>query len=321
MSGKSARWHGAVCGAAATLLLGSFATPAAAGIAIALTDDNRLVQFDTGLPAVIQRNISVNGLDAGENLLGIDFRPARPTELFSLSNLGQVYRLNAATGSATKVGAPLDATTTPLNGLNYGVDFNPTVDRIRVVSDLGENLRLNPNDGTLSATDGSLAYKAGDANEGIPAGVSSAAYTNSAPGPMPATTVLYGIDSEAGTLVTISPPNDGVLNTVGSLNLPTLPLFTGFDIDPEEVAYATTTFEPAGSGFGELQSTFYRVDLATGAATDLGVIGDGSLSITGFAVAGTPAAVPLPPAALAAPIAGLVGWFYARRLRRSQDNV
>lgn len=302
-------------------MLGSWTTPAKAGIAIALTDENRLVQFDTGLPAVIQRNIAVSGLDAGENLLGIDFRPARPTELFSLSNLGQVYRLNAATGSATKVGAPLDATTTPLNGLNYGVDFNPTVDRIRVVSDLGENLRLNPNDGTLSATDGSLAYNTGDVNEGIPPGVSSVAYTNSAPGPMPATTVLYGIDSEAGTLVTVIPPNDGVLNTVGSLNLPTLPLFAGFDIDPDETAYASTTFEPAGSGFGELEATLYRIDLATGDATDLGTIGDGSLTITGLAIAGTPAAVPLPPAVLAAPLAGLVGWVYVRRMRRSTENA
>jgi hypothetical protein len=37
---------------------------------------------------------------------------------------------------------------------NASVDFNPTVDRIRLVTDSGQNLRLHPELGTVVATDG-----------------------------------------------------------------------------------------------------------------------------------------------------------------------
>ena len=34
-----------------------------------------------------------------------------------------------------------------LEGTSFGVDFNPTVDRLRVISDTGQNLRVNVDDG------------------------------------------------------------------------------------------------------------------------------------------------------------------------------
>jgi Domain of unknown function (DUF4394) len=40
-----------------------------------------------------------------------------------------------------------------LTGDNTGFDFNPTVDKIRVASDARDNLRLNPDDGTLLSVD------------------------------------------------------------------------------------------------------------------------------------------------------------------------
>ena len=51
-------------------------------------------------------------------------------------------------------GAP--AFTPALSGTAFGFDFNPTVDRIRVVSDTGQNLRLNPDTGAVAAVDGAL---------------------------------------------------------------------------------------------------------------------------------------------------------------------
>jgi hypothetical protein len=39
-----------------------------------------------------------------------------------------------------------------LAGTSFGFDFNPTVDRIRLVSDSGQNLRLNPNSGAGATT-------------------------------------------------------------------------------------------------------------------------------------------------------------------------
>ena len=288
-----------------------------AGVAVALTDDNRLLRFDTARPGTIDKTTAVSGLAASEDLLGIDFRPGPAGGLYGLGSLGQVYRVDAVTGAATAVGSPLDAAAVPLAGSRYGFDFNPVVDRVRVVSDLGENLRLNPNNGALGAVDGELKYKAGDPNAGELGTVAAVAYTNSFAGrAAPATTTLYGIDSDLGVLVTVAPPNDGTLNTIGSLGLSSLPLFGGFDILGEREAFAATTSEPAFGSLGELDATLYSINLDTGAATSLGQIGDGSFNIVGLTTADNVAAVPLPPAVLAAPFV-LVGiGLYQRRVKR-----
>ena len=44
-----------------------------------------------------------------------------------------------------------------LTGTAFGVDFNPTVDRLRVVGDDGQNLRINVDNGVATA-DGSLNF-------------------------------------------------------------------------------------------------------------------------------------------------------------------
>lgn len=298
--------------ALAVPLLGGMAD---AATAVALTDDNRLFRFDTASPGNVRGNVSVSGLAAGESLIGIDFRPAVQGQLFGLGSFGQSYRIDAATGRATAVGAPLSPDAAPLKGEKYGFDFNPTVDRVRVVSDLGENLRLNPNDGSVAGTDTKLAYKSGDPNAGVPPGVAAVAYTNNDNDASTGTT-LFGIDSDSGVLVTIDPPNGGVLNTVGSLGLDDdLPLFGGFDIFGEDnTAIAATTFEAEFGSLPALDATAFSIDLTTGKATPLGVIGDGSAQITGLA------AVPLPGAALVFPLgAALAGLVHYRIRRKMRD--
>ena len=47
----------------------------------------------------------------------------------------------------TAIGAPGGITVGDLPDGGYGMDFNPTVDRIRITTDSGLNFRLNPNDG------------------------------------------------------------------------------------------------------------------------------------------------------------------------------
>jgi hypothetical protein len=44
----------------------------------------------------------------------------------------------------------------PYSWANASLDFNPTVDRIRLVTASGQNLRLHPELGTVVATDGSI---------------------------------------------------------------------------------------------------------------------------------------------------------------------
>jgi Domain of unknown function (DUF4394) len=66
--------------------------------------------------------------------------------------------------------------------------------------------------------DGSHKYKDGDANAGKSPKVVAGAYTNSWKGTK--ATTLYNVDAATGALVTQAPPNDGVLNSVGSLGMP-----------------------------------------------------------------------------------------------------
>jgi hypothetical protein len=154
------------------------------------------------------------------------------------------------------------------------MDFNPVADRIRLVSNTEQSLRLNPNDGTLSGTDTALN----------PAGnVVSAAYDRNDNDTATPTT-LYGIDSAAGTLVLVgsingtpNSPNTGITTTVGSLGLGTnLNEALGFDISGV-----------TGIGFASITtggiSRLYTINLATGSATLMGAIGSGTSPYLGLA--------------------------------------
>jgi hypothetical protein len=83
--------------------------------------------------------------------------------------------------------------TPALDGTEFGLDFNPQVDRLRVVSNAGQNLRLNPDTDTVAATDTRLQYASTDRNAGRTPNVVGAAYTNNFAGTT--ATVVNDIDS------------------------------------------------------------------------------------------------------------------------------
>jgi len=221
-----------------------------------LSAGNLLLRFDSATPGTIVQVLLVSGLQNGEILQGIDFRPATG-DLFGVGNSNRLYLLSTNTGAATAVGSPGAFT---LSGTAFGFDFNPTVDRIRVVSDADQNIRLNPNDGTLAATDVLL-------NPGNP-NVVGCAYLNNYLGAT--ATTLYGIDSGSDTLVIQNPPNNGSLITVGPLGFNTGPL-CGFDISARNEAFAALTAP------GDTASKLFQINLSTGAATLIGNIGGGAL--------------------------------------------
>ena len=135
---------------------------------VALTSANALLVFDSKTPGTATAPVPVTGLAQGETLHGITFRP-RNNQLIGLGSSSRLYTINPATGAATAIGpGPF---TPALAGTVFGFDFNPTVDRIRVVSDTGQNLRMHPDTGAVAGTDANIN----------PAGlsVSAVAYTNS----------------------------------------------------------------------------------------------------------------------------------------------
>src|SRR5215510_10211003 len=251
----------------------------------ALTDRNSLLNFSPGQPGNINGVRFITGLSQGEDVVGIDFRPANG-QLYALTTANRLYTINPFTGAATQVGsAPI---TTPLNGQSFGFDFNPTVDRIRLVSDADQDLRLNPNDGTVAGMDGTLAFAAGDPNAGQNPSVVGSAYTNSFQGST--TTTLFDIDSNLNALVTqgtaagVTPavsPNTGQLFTVGPPGVATGGGPVGFDIaTPTNAGFASLTPQ------GATRSNFYTINLNTGAATLVNTIGGLNEPVVGIAIGG-----------------------------------
>lgn len=232
-----------------------------------VTNSNQLVRFDSATPANITTIGAITGLQTGENILGIDFRPATG-QLYALGSTSRMYVINLNSGAATAVGS--SPFTPVLNGTDFGFDFNPTVDRIRVVSNADQNFRLHPDTGAVAGTDTNL-------NPPDPNVVGSA-YTNNFAGAT--STTLYGIDSITDMLVLqgglngTPSPNGGVITNVGPLGVDVSSVL-GFDFtSANNVAYAALT---VGGNSG-----LYIINLNTGAASSVGNFG--GMSLRGIAV-------------------------------------
>jgi hypothetical protein len=231
-----------------------------------------LLRFSSDNPKRLRAK-QITGLPAGVAIKGIDFRPASG-DLYALGSDRVVYRLNPNTAIAVPEGKSFDQMPSILNGTVNGFDFNPTVDKIRVTSDAADNLRLNPDDGTLLMVDTKLT----------PADVRivGSAYTNSsftAFVTRPAATVLYAYDvSGNGDRLWIqNPANAGTLIT---------PLSTGLRLRDNlgfDIAGANNIGWVAGQEQGRFGSRLYRLDVNSGRTKEVGRIGDGSRTITGLA--------------------------------------
>lgn len=249
--------------------------PGAAGVNIfAVTTTNDLLIFNSATPGTISATRPITGLQSGETIRGIDVRP-RTLQLFAVGSTGRLYTINVATGAATFV----STISTALNGTEFGVDFNPVPDRLRVTSDADQNLRINVDTGAATV-DGTLAYINTDPNPASNPNIVASAYANNVDGAT--TTTLYDIDSNLDILVRQDPPNSGTLNTVGSLGVDTSAL-VGFDI----AAGSGTAFASLNVT-GASVSRLYTINLTTGAATLVGDIG-GTALVRGIAVGNLPA--------------------------------
>lgn len=241
---------------ASTNAVRSMAVAAGPETVFGVSTSNKLSCFSNHAPGSLFATLQITGLQSGENVLAIDFRPATG-ELYGLGSTSRIYRIDIANGVASAVGAGPFAPA--LSGTDFGFDFNPTVDRIRLVSDAEQNLRLHPDLGTVAGTDTNLT----------PAGnVVAAAYTNSFAGAT--STALFDIDSDTDLLLLQPTPNNGVLTAVGPLGVDASGL-TGLDIAPRNTAFASIT-PPAG-----VATNLYTVNLVTGAATLVGTIGGGEV--------------------------------------------
>ena len=215
-----------------------------------ITAANVLVKYNANASQTVLAQVPVTGLQAGENLLSIDFRPATG-QLFGLGNTSRLYIINTQTGVAAAVGT--GPFTPVINNAVASMDFNPTVDRIRVVTSAGQNLRLNPETGTVAAV---------DANINNTERISGIAYTNNFAGA--SSTSLFDIDGY--NLFLQNPPNNGTITKIGSLALDAAGTgISDFDISPDnKVALVPMTVGTTNS--------LYQLDTASGKLTNLGTL-------------------------------------------------
>jgi hypothetical protein len=268
------------------------AAPAAAEPGAALLPGNSLLLFDTSTPTTTTA-VPITGLGAGETLVGIDQRP-NTLALYGVTvptgsannSIVKTYTIDPASGQASLVGA----TGTPLpaaGDVATGFDFNPIVDRMRYVSANEENARLNPNNAALAGDDANLTPPgSGIVGEAYDRNVKDAEVTT-----------LYAIGRTGSQLavqggingLNLGGANSGVLTTIGPLGF-TLNAVNdgGFDISRTGTAYAGLT------SAADNLTRLYTIDLTSGTATAVGLIGSGA-QVKGLAILNPkPVGVPAP---------------------------
>lgn len=234
---------------------------------VGLTADQQLGWFDARDPGRGRCIGQVTGLDGDARIVGIDYRVQNGL-LYGVGDQGGVYTLDTADAKATKV----SQLTVPLQGQFFGVDFNPAANRLRVISDTGQNLRHNIDDQNgapapgVTVADGPLTLPPVPPAPGATAtGVTGAAYTNN---DLQATTgtTLFDVDTALDQVAVQSPANAGNLAPTGKLGVDVGP-DAGFDIYYSPRRGTNTGYAALNSGGTH---GFYAVDMLTGQATKIG---------------------------------------------------
>jgi hypothetical protein len=236
---------------------------------VGLTADQRLVCFSEASTGRVRVIGPVSGLSGDSGLIGMDYR-VQDGQLYGVGNAGGVYRIDTNTGAATLV----NVLTVALDGTSFGVDFNPAADRLRIISNTGQNLRHNVNAGGVTINDGTLTYTAPPASPVAALGVTGAAYTNNDLAASTATT-LFDLDSATDQIAIQSPANNGILVATGRLGVDTTDR-VGFDIFTTlqgGVAVDNEGFAVLTSADGS--SRLYSISLLTGRATPISGFGMG----------------------------------------------
>ncbi|RSZ56605.1 DUF4394 domain-containing protein [Massilia atriviolacea] len=257
-------------------------TPAAP-VVLGLTDSARLVSFKPQTPGKFDTDVAITGMNSGEKLLGFDIRP-KDGLLYGITSAARIVTIDTRTGVATlktTLAADVADTTLPFSaiaGSEFVVDFNPLADRLRVIGNSGQSLRINVDTGATT-TDGTIN------RAGASPVVAAGAYTNSFAGTT--ATMLFVLDSASDQLALVNPPNDGTLSNVGAVGIDVVG-DGSMDIAGGANGLVLAALRGAATG----PASLYRVDLATGAAVPFNgaampansVIGAGGVAVLDIAV-------------------------------------
>lgn len=260
---------------------------------------NRLMTFNSNAPGTFTSNIPITGLNAGEQLVGIDFRPADGL-LYGVGTTGsssRLLRINTTSGAVTAVGTGFTSPALPTSTF-YGIDFDPINDQLRLVTFTDLNIRIDPNTGTVAGVDTNLAFVVGDPNFGDNPAVDMIGYDLSG--------TLFGIETSNPVFVRIGAvigsnadeierndqslsANTGQLRTIGPTGPP---LNRSGGMKFVAIPGMPTTAEC----YATLNGILARINVSTGAATNVGSL-PSSPSVDGIAIrpaSVTPSPTPTP---------------------------
>lgn len=268
-------------------IAGLLAIPSAHALtAYAITQNNRLITFNTATPGTVTSDIAISGINNAYSVVGVALRTTvQPGGSGSAGTLwGIAYNgtnfflctIVPSTGVATQQGGILTMND-DANADGFGFGFDPAADRFRFIS-VQTNYSIDPN--TLTATQQTSF-------PGFPA-IGGAAFTSS---PYTGGTNQFyniSVDITPRELKTSANISQGVLTTVG------------------QISGLGSFFRPFGLSFGDgtlylaVDEKLYTVNSGTGTPTLVGDI-QGAPTIRGLAI--VPSALP-PVASLTVKISG-----------------
>lgn len=277
-----------------------YAMPACAQTTLyGLTNANAIFTMSNpSSPSSVSGPYTVSGVASSQVLVSLDSRPSDgmlyALGYDSVSMKGQLYKLTAS--GSTYTATALSGT---LHSMNLGstnnasMDFISTVDnQVRVIGRNGNNYIMNANDGSLMSTGTSgMTFAAGDLHIG--SGIMAAtAYTNNFYGSD--NTQQVGYDAVNNVLVMMDAGTyangwNNASNTMHSIGVTTgaaLMTTSGVGMDTwYDTMTHTNTIYMSGTALLGGNAHLYRYSLSgmTGAVTDLGVIGSGSMSVRDIA--------------------------------------
>lgn len=257
----------AVIAASTAIFLGNTSGATAAAPSLPafglIGDGTTMCAFKTNTPGTLDWVRDITGFVTDTRLVGIDFR-AKDGLLYGVGNYSGVYTLPIEPDpDGTYVIKKVGQLSVALDGTSFGVDFNPVVDRLRIISDTGQNLRHDVT-GNSTIKDMPLTLN------GAPAkGVTAAAYTNSDNNGDTGTT-LVDLDTVNDQVALQAPANNGILNPTGKLTVD-----AGVNAGADIFATLSNGKTISNTAFATLlpyggKQSFYMFDILTGTATLIG---------------------------------------------------
>lgn len=221
--------------------------------------DNLVRTIDLKNPETVLAEQTITGLDAGETLVTIDRRPANGA-LYGVTSDGRIVEIDLRNAAATA----LATLAVKFQGTRFALSFNPLSDRMRILSDVGQNLRVNTETGA-TIVDTVLAFAAGDTHDGTTPQLGAATHVQREDGTTTSVT-LFGVDLATDTFVTVSPPNSGSVQSIGPLGVQA----TAAAMDANRFGVLYVALQEAAT------THLYTVDASTGELTPLGIVGGGT---------------------------------------------